>query len=288
MEPKPITENLPYKFREKFNSILHALLSFCFLLSFVLALYYGNLTINGIYNLALLIALVSTIKLIRKIILFLIIQYIEGLIVQQKFQMWLKISHFYLKSNPLLYFMNSQAKLDATVKRFLNSKLGCPKRANLAYDLLLSVFYYPLTRFLYCLFLLARAIFSDRIIESISKRLEGYIILLLCSLPFIVDGLIWYHFLYFYIFLLFLLFPIVNLIGYLILSICISLIAILKLLNGVSYVNKLLSFMIKNGVNFDLPTYSLCIAYPTVFTLTLMRNDISLLSKLSGLYCNIG
>lgn len=49
MKPKPITENFSYRFRVAMDNILHSLLSFCLLLLFVLALYYGKLSIMHVY-----------------------------------------------------------------------------------------------------------------------------------------------------------------------------------------------------------------------------------------------
>jgi len=124
--------------------------------------------------------------------------------------------------------------------------------------------------------------FSDAIIESVPKRLEALIIILLGWLPLIFENSISCY--YIYIILLLLLFPILNLISRSLLLIYSPLLNILKSSNGVSYINKLLIFIINNSVNLHLPSYSFSLAYPTVFTLVLMRNDLSILSKILNLY----
>jgi len=84
MKPRPITRNLSYKFGVAFSSILNALLSLCFLLSFIFVLYYEKLTIIGICQLAVIILLILLIKLIRRFLMLLLVQYIEALSASDK------------------------------------------------------------------------------------------------------------------------------------------------------------------------------------------------------------
>lgn len=122
MKLKASSIDLEYSLKDNISQILLDFISLTLLIIFAYNLYIGKISLNNVLNMSIVLLIIFFFRLLKKLMVYLLVNYIETLNSHQKLRIFLFTHRLWLVSNPLLYFMASNIEFEVKIRRILSTK----------------------------------------------------------------------------------------------------------------------------------------------------------------------